>query len=243
VKRFSERSCSNECAVAKRERGRLQNGHERGQHPSTHPFSVAKSLSWLEWRGARLLNGFTRVRILPRAPVWRVNPPGRGRRLLSARCGNACESCSQLSAKLVSADLGHWLIARLPSVAKEVRFLQSAPTCLGMILSENRAHPASSAGRAFRDHAPRSVRLVARIALFQSAGEGSKPSRSTIRPVRSVAGREPLKLATRGSIPPPASSAVSAPQRPFAGEQRLLITTASRDRHPGPLPMPARPIR
>ena len=109
-------------------------------------FSVAKSLSWLEWRGARLLNGFTRVRILPRAPVWRVNPPGRGRRLLSARCGNACESCSQLSAKLVSADLGHWLIARLPSVAKGVRFLQSAPTCLGMILSENRAPPRITCG-------------------------------------------------------------------------------------------------
>jgi hypothetical protein len=32
-------------------------------------------------------------------------------------------------------------------------------------------------------------------------------------------------------------------QRQFVGEQRLLITTDSRDRHPGPLPtMPTRPI-
>ena len=142
--------------------------------------TLTNSLSWLEWRGARLLNGFTRVRILPRAPIWRVNPPGRGRRLLSARCGNACESCSQLSAKTRLSGLGS-LADRAPS-----------KRCQGGSIPPVRTNC--------------SVRLVARIALFQSAGEGSKPSRSTIRPVRSVAGREPLKLATRGSIPPPASS-------------------------------------
>lgn len=46
--------------------------------------------------------------------TWRANPPGRGRRLLSARCGNACESCSQLSANLVFRGLGS-LADRAPS--------------------------------------------------------------------------------------------------------------------------------
>lgn len=32
---------------------------------------------------------------------WRANPPGRGRRLLTAWCRKAWESCSQLSAKRV----------------------------------------------------------------------------------------------------------------------------------------------
>src|SRR6185295_19128118 len=43
VKRISE-SNTNECVVAKRERGRLQNGYERGQHPSTHPYYLAHDL-------------------------------------------------------------------------------------------------------------------------------------------------------------------------------------------------------
>ena len=50
---------------------------------------------------ARVLSGMTLVRFQSQAPLWRVKPPGGGRRLLSDRCGNACESCSQLSAMRV----------------------------------------------------------------------------------------------------------------------------------------------
>jgi hypothetical protein len=118
--------------------------------------TLTNSLSWLEWRGARLLNGFTRVRILPRAPNWRVNPPGRGRRLLNGRCGNACESCSQLS-----ANLARFRFCGFGSLADRA----PSKRCQGGSIPPVRTNC--------------SVRLVARIALFQSAGEGSKPSRST----------------------------------------------------------------
>ena len=80
--------------------------------------------------------------------------------------------------------------------------------------------------------APRSVRLLAKIALFQSAGDGSKPSRST---------RLPLGRAARCRTLTPARL-VRLQQglpirREFAGEQWMLITSNSRDRHPDPPPM------
>ena len=35
-------------------------------------FRTIRLLSWLEWRGTRVLNGSMRVRILPGAPSWRI---------------------------------------------------------------------------------------------------------------------------------------------------------------------------
>lgn len=41
---------------------------------------AARSISaWPRSSGLRLLSGLTQVQILPRRPVWRVNPPRRGR--------------------------------------------------------------------------------------------------------------------------------------------------------------------
>ena len=63
------------------------------------------------------------------------------------------------------ADLGHWLIARLPSAAKEVRFLQSAPlrssTGQDLALSKRGTGIETLTERQYRD------RLAARVLRFE----------------------------------------------------------------------------
>ena len=73
-----------------------------------------------------------------------------------------------------SAGMGHWLIVSLPSCSKGVRFSLPAPRC---------------------------VRLLARIAVLQTAGRGSKPLRSpnSMRTVRRPVGV--LSLDALGSTP------------------------------------------
>ena len=154
---------------------------------------------------------------------WRANPPGRGRRLLTAWCRKAWESCSQLSAKRVwssgSGTDGCALVFHTGE-AGSMPAARSIPP------------PSSTSVRRLR-LSPEQSRIVAGGGHHKMPGCGSRPNRPAFEAEVGARAPRTFKSCSR-------CHDASSNWRQFVGEQRLLITTASPDRHRGPLPiMPA----